>query len=445
LATLLGTDNPILFLGLADHIQKGATPFPIGNIDLFRLSHHKAHIIYPALIQSNAWVFLVDLDFLTSRSADNLTISIDHEDGTLLGSLTIQSIDKGDSQSLTQAQAQPAVLSALPPGTARQEFQAVLGASPFTVLSFSLDSIANKPGPYIVRSKLRGVSTDLGTVYFHYNPASSLTPDEIQAIKADPAAAKAIQFEMGCKFCTTKLRVYTALSHQPRIEKEGWIWYADTGDKFQCECGKTDYSLRYIRESMAGLLRKDFSLASSGLNYVRQYGHEQVVSAAQRFKELLSREDLEPPVQMFLEQNPVLFARFHARRLFKKPSILGQFQADFAIVDSQGELWLIEIERPTLKLFKKDGHPTGKLMHAYEQVKDWLHKYNKHPGAVLEALKLHPDEIVAVRGAVIAGRSESVSHEVLQRHHMAPPYPRIEFLTFDDLAASLIQLSRKLA
>ena len=196
---------------------------------------------------------------------------------------------------------------------------------------------------------------------------------------------------------------------------------------------------------MQGLLLKDFGLASSGLSYVRQYGHSQIVAIADRFKSLIATETLEPPIQAFLEAQPILLARFHPKRLFVKPNIVGRFQADFAILDSQQELWFIELERPSMPLFKSNGHPTAALMHAYGQVNDWLQQYQKYPGAIQEALKLRPDDILAVRGAVIAGRSSAAILPALQRHHATPPYPSIEFLSFDDLVASLLILSRKLA
>jgi hypothetical protein len=84
-------------------------------------------------------------------------------------------------------------------------------------------------------------------------------------------------------------------------------------------------------------------------------------------------------------------------------------------------------------------------MHAYGQVTDWLHTYTKYPAAILDVLSLKEGDVVAVRGAVIAGRSTDVGHEVLQRHLSNPPYPNIEFMTCDDLGVSLLNISRKLA
>jgi hypothetical protein len=54
-----------------------------------------------------------------------------------------------------------------------------------------------------------------------------------------------------------------------------------------------------------------------------------------------------------------------------------------------------------------------------------------------------PEEVVAVKGVVVAGRERTTKKEHLQRHLSDPPYD-IDFLTLDDLATSLMQISREL-
>ena len=272
-----------------------------------------------------------------------------------------------------------------------------------------------------------------------------MTPDQIRAIASDPNAVKSIRMDLGCKVCSDKLKAYTGLNRSPQVELEGYIWQTELEDEFTCKCGNTKYSLEYLKESMHALLLKDFSREYTGLSYVRRYGHSQVVKVIQEFTNLLNRERLESPLQEFIERHPILLSRFHAKRLFIKPNIVGRFEADFAVVDFREQLWLIELERPSLQLFKRDGHPTQALMHAYGQVTDWLTQYAKYPGAILDAINLRAEDVVSVRGAVIAGRSADITHEVLQRHLSNPPYPNIEFMTCDDLGVSLLQISKKIA
>jgi hypothetical protein len=433
LQTKTTLSQQVLFLGVADFFQLADTPYPFGPIDLFQLSKHKHHIVYPGIIASNACVLLVSNDFIENSDLSKWKIRIADED---------------DSELVNASFATFPVNGKILPTLEESEtkFAIVIEKdTDFTLLHFKINTLVNHPGSYVVQSIYDGKTTEIGTVYFHYQKQPSLTADKIKAIESDPNSAKAVRMELGCKNCPTKLNVYTGIQRQPKLEKEGFVWYTDIGKEFKCECGKVRYSLEYLKESMHGMLLKDFSREYSGLGYVRRYGHTQVVKIVKEFTELLNNECLEPPVQNYIEKHPVLLSRFYAKRLFIKPKIIGKFEADFAVVDSMNQLWLIELEKPSMQLFKRGGHPTQALMHAYGQVTDWLHTYTKYPAAILDVLSLKEGDVVAVRGAVIAGRSTDVGHEVLQRHLSNPPYPNIEFMTCDDLGVSLLNISRKLA
>jgi len=430
---IVDLNQPVLFLGIADFVEEFGAPFPLGVLDMFQLSQHKAHIIFPAIITGNEWVLMVSTSFFENRDLSKWSIRIADEHDAEFGRLNFSSISKGE---------QVAASSEEPKGASPIS---IVKDAMFTIIHFKIDSLVNQPGRYVVQSIYDEKPTEIGSVHFHYQKSQSLTPDQIKAIESDANSAKAIIMELGCKFCPTKLKAYTGLTRQPELEREGCVWQTNLGKEFQCECGKTNYSLEYLRESMHGMLLKDFSRDTSRLGYVRRYGHLQVCKIVEDYQTLLNTERLEPPVQKFLEKYPILLSRFNAKRLYIKPNIIGKFEADFAIVDSRNQLWLIELEKPSMPLFKRNGHPTQALMHAYGQVTDWLHQYNKYPGAILDTLNLKEGDIVSTRGAVIAGRSAEVSHKVLHRHLSNPPYPNIEFMTCDDLGASLLELSKKLA
>ena len=60
----------------------------------------------------------------------------------------------------------------------------------------------------------------------------------------------------------------------------------------------------------------------------------------------------------------------------------GDYRCDFCWLNdnSSGPEWvLVEIEKPNLKLFKKDGDPTQILSHSVEQVKSWRRFFENHP------------------------------------------------------------------
>ncbi len=55
------------------------------------------------------------------------------------------------------------------------------------------------------------------------------------------------------------------------------------------------------------------------------------------------------------------------------------------------------------------------------------------------------NEVNAVKGVVIAGRTKGHNKEHLKRHISQPVYDDIEFMTLDDLGKSLFQISKDLA
>lgn len=422
---------PIIFLGVADYIVTRGQPFPVGPVDIFQLSQHKVHIVYPAFTSQNEWVFVVCKELLNLESLKNVKLRVIDEPGKQFGEITFTSV----------------VPESIIP---EESTQNIRGASllfvqggPSALLHCKFDALIEHPGRFIVQAKLNEEFVEIGNV-FHYQPTPPLTIDQVNAIKSDPNSAKAIGLELGCKLCQTKFKVYTALERQSVLEKEGNIWQYNIGDEFRCECGRAQYSLRYIKESIHGLLLKRFSPTTVDLSYIHQYAYSQVVDIVNEFNRLLETEQDEIRFQEYVQKHPVMFARFHAKRLFVKPKILGKFQTDFAILDTSDQLLLIELEKPSLRLFKNDGHPTADLMHAYGQVGDWLNEYTKHRAAVLDSLKLKPDQVVAVKGVIIAGRTSAGLFEAMQRHLSHPPYREIDFLTLDDLPKSLLEIARAL-
>lgn len=127
----------------------------------------------------------------------------------------------------------------------------------------------------------------------------------------------------------------------------------------------------------------------------------------------------------------------------KNPPILSKHQADFAILDSRGTLWFVEIERPDILLLRKDGATSAEMEHAISQVRDWLFLYEKHRGAVLECLDLRDHAVTRVRGLVIAGRDEGYDVENLRKFKWQDR-GAIDCMTYDDLLSSCATLSREM-
>jgi hypothetical protein len=424
------SDFPIIFLGLADFVKPDKYLFPIGNIDIFQLSKRKRLVVYPFPV-NYVWIFLFNKKIF-KPGAEKPEILIYDEKRNRLATATWSFSGPIHKKPVLYEDEMASNL--------------LIGKYDNWIVEYCrFVDIIPSPGNYYIFSRYSNNEDVIGLVEFVYQQCPPLTPEIIKALESDPYSAQFIKMELNCEKCGNEFSIYSSIKRFPQLEKEGCIWQYDLAESIICECGGISYDMKYYKESLHGLLDRDIQEVSRRQHYVRRYAHSEIKRIVRGLTELLDKHDDEMTFQKFIENNKVLLARFHARKLYIKPDVLGKFQADFAIFDTRKQLLFIEMEKPGIKLFKKDGHPTADLMHAYGQVRDWVREYEKHPGAVLECFKLKPDEVMAVKGVIIAGRSTNEQQEHMQRHLSRPPYTEVEFLTFDDLAKSLLQISRDLA
>lgn len=427
-STLESSDCGIIFLGLAEKVGANQA----GQIDIHGLASRRTEVLFPVSLNDIQWVFLLHQRYLETNKERAICIDIRSTDGTAVGFVRLS----GKEECVVQpAESIAHTTQELP---LRQ-------ISNWLMLPATVDSIIGEPGTYEVFAGVDSADKKIGDVFFHYRVVPPFSSEQIEAIKSDPASVKAVRIEFGCKFCPSKFKAYTALEQIKSLEEEGYIWQHNLPERFNCKCGKTSIDLRFAKESMHGMLGADGRVVSDQLSYVRRYGYAEINEIARQFNALLGRLPEEEPVQKFIENHPVLLSRFHAQKLFVKPAVLGKYQADFAVLDTSGQLLLIELERPGMKLFRKNGHPTAELMHAYGQVADWLAEYSRFPQAFLDAFRLKDDQVTNVRGLVITGRRKSANKEHLRRHMSHPVYNDIDFMTLDDLSDSLVRISRELS
>lgn len=87
-----------------------------------------------------------------------------------------------------------------------------------------------------------------------------------------------------------------------------------------------------------------------------------------------------------LKNNSFLFYELYSRKwgvqpVFHEIEFGGGLRCDFAWLNdnSDGPEWvLVEVEKPKLEIFKKDGEPTQFFNHAMEQVKSWRRYFNEN-------------------------------------------------------------------
>lgn len=150
------------------------------------------------------------------------------------------------------------------------------------------------------------------------------------------------------------------------------------------------------------------------------------------FKELLDSEpDREEELQVFLKKHPALLCPSHTKMWPKLQ--LGARITDFVFRDATGDYLLIELEKSTHPLFRKEGHPSAELTHAMGQVTDWKRYLEDNLATAQRELGLTGIS-ANPRSMVVIGRSSSLSPENRRKlTTMDSEHPKLRVLTFDDL------------
>ena len=108
----------------------------------------------------------------------------------------------------------------------------------------------------------------------------------------------------------------------------------------------------------------------------------------------------------------------------------GGRDSDFVFREPAGEYLLVEIERPSRRLFRKDGQQHEELTHAVNQVLDWYRYIEDNVDTVRRELKLdgigiRPDALVVLGRSSMLDEENRRKLQTLRNHH---PTIRIELL-----------------
>jgi len=149
----------------------------------------------------------------------------------------------------------------------------------------------------------------------------------------------------------------------------------------------------------------------------------------------------EHALQRCLEANPVLFGPDY-QRVIPKHRLGAEYEMDYALVRVSGLVDLAEIESSTLQLFKKNGDPTADLIHAEQQVMNWLDWMETNEAYARQKLP----NIMRPMGYVVIGRSSTLSEANKRRLQLrnALLVGGLQVLTYDDLLARAQNLLRLL-
>lgn len=135
-------------------------------------------------------------------------------------------------------------------------------------------------------------------------------------------------------------------------------------------------------------------------------------------------------LQRTLTSNPILFGVEYAR-VIPKHRLGAEYEMDYALERRSGMIDIVEIEASTHTLFTKRGDPTKHLVHAEQQVLDWLAWLDRHGGYAREKLP----GLTRPRGYVVIGRAVGLSPRNVERLRLRNATFRdtLQILTYDDL------------
>jgi hypothetical protein len=113
-------------------------------------------------------------------------------------------------------------------------------------------------------------------------------------------------------------------------------------------------------------------------------------------------------------------------------------RVDLAIQYDQADhtVALVELERASHSIFRKNGRLRDPVDHAVQQVEDWLRWWREHPSEVPEPF----DASLPVTGYVVVGRSSDLSEEDRRRLAHLNEGRRVKVITYDDLLERLERL-----
>lgn len=162
--------------------------------------------------------------------------------------------------------------------------------------------------------------------------------------------------------------------------------------------------------------------------------HRIVLSLRSGIEELASLLDSElrdeAALQGCLTRNPTLFG-LHYRRVIPKYRLGSEYEMDYALEHVSGLVDLVEIEPSNFRLYTTSGNPRAELVHAEQQVLDWIEWIERHGEYARSGLP----GILRPRAYVVIGRRTSLSSDDRRRlaRRNATWGDSLQILTFDDL------------
>jgi len=187
---------------------------------------------------------------------------------------------------------------------------------------------------------------------------------------------------------------------------------------------------KYWSPSDLFLVKEVIKEELSKLNNVQRTLSYLELAISELEKELLSEKRNENRLQKCLTSNPILLGLDYSN-VIPKYKLGAEYEVDFALERYSGLIDLMEIESSVLPLFTKTGNPTSHLVHAEQQVIDWIDWVEKNGAYARSKL----NGIITPKGFVVIGRESQLDAKTkasLIRRNKAFN-GLITILTYDDV------------
>jgi hypothetical protein len=176
--------------------------------------------------------------------------------------------------------------------------------------------------------------------------------------------------------------------------------------------------------------QQEIRLASTQKTELNEYQKK-----IEEYRELINKGVEESEFQKFFEENPP-FLDPKVKDPMPKKSFGGEHFPDFLLLLHNVNYLVVEIEKPSDRLFNQKGDPTAELSHAQQQVRDCL-KWAIEWKEFLRGRGCPNISADNTRGLVVIGKSSSLASDELDKleNLNAEVRSRYEIKTFDRILA----------
>lgn len=200
-------------------------------------------------------------------------------------------------------------------------------------------------------------------------------------------------------------------------------------------------TIEKYKETRLSIVENLETLVSSRKSELDEYEE-----AIQDYEKMINRQKItEDEIQDFFEKNFSIIIDQKIKKLIPKKSFGGEKFPDFIAVLTREDYLIIEIEKPTDRIYTTKGDPSEKFAHAEQQVRDYL-KWANENKEFLRKRGLPNISAENTKGLLIIGMSKNLSpkeKEQLAMHNFSSRSTH-EIKTFDEILVENQQLIENL-